>query len=806
MSGIKDYIKVQILPMKGKNKISSWEDKISDKFGPLYGYFEDLKKSNLKKILTDLIGNTVFQNENGDEFTNFFSVCDVYYNNLSLDLVITNKGNYALTKEDSQKEEDSKLVDRFGNTVSIDSAVDIFIKYGIIDIIELAIPYNKINSDFAIIMGEDIYIPQQNTYLYAKSINEIELNENYLPIQSKTIHSDLVLNYQVYIFSKNKGKLFDITKFLYYVNTSVTESGGNFQLKMGLFSLNDLENQNSYINENINETGYTKALYIQNLFKENDLIFIKFEKLICEQREEKDNLNIKGKIWDMIGLIDTVFINSKVDNTEIDIVGRDLIKLFIDDNNFFIPYQFANSQKTAFGGGSSAIFKRLFSTGKYQLEFIYSLRSIENTLGFIFSQLTNIEVLTDSCYQWIKNEYGSDWGKKFEYDESGKKLKKEPIQGIWGLINFSVDEKISHYRICDASIASPDGSIFNQIEKVCMKPFVEVIVDTFKDKYEVIARRPPWDEEDILNANIIPIDPGLVYSDNLSFDTDIYTIFQYSPQGALLGGNNSLPLSYIPMIILDEYVKIWGNKLFSATSSYIDFNTYSKTLNNNEKSPKYTFIEDLIWLIKTTAYKPFTRKGTINLRGDRRIKRGNWIWYKKTNELFYVEAVGNMASINDNSVERTTTLSVSRGMIKDFIKSNKEENISMTTENAGFFSTIKEKDGNNWNVKNNKKFSKSYFNLVDIDYLRKNLVNNLIEVDKAYTLQRWIDKGDGSQMQTDSIVVKGVFDFFMKGGQFVKSNDFNKIETSKPSKIKKSKEVLEESHAKAYLKRNRDRL
>ena len=73
MSGIKDYIKVQILPMKGKNKISSWEDKISDKFGPLYGYFEDLKKSNLKKILTDLIGNTVFQNENGDEFTNFES-------------------------------------------------------------------------------------------------------------------------------------------------------------------------------------------------------------------------------------------------------------------------------------------------------------------------------------------------------------------------------------------------------------------------------------------------------------------------------------------------------------------------------------------------------------------------------------------------------------------------------------------------------------------------------------------------------------------------------------------------------------
>lgn len=807
MSGIKDYIKVQILPIKGKNEISSWEDKISDKFGPLYGYFEDLEKNGLKKVLSDLIGNTVFQNEDGDEFTNLNSVCDVYYNNLSLNFVITNKGNYALTKEDTQKEEDSKLVDRFGNTVSIDSAVDIFIKYGIIDIIELAIPYNKIDSNYAIIMGEDVYIPQQNTYLYAKSISELELDSNYLPIQNKTIHSDLILNYQVYIFSKNRGKLFNVTKFLYYINTSMTESGGNFQLKMGLFSLRDLEQQNSYTNENINETGYTKALYVQNLFKENDLVFIKFEKLICEEKEEKEKLNIKGKIWDMIGLIDTTSINSKVDNTEIDIVGRDLIKLLIDDNNFFIPYQFANSQKTAFGGSSSAIFKRLFSTGKYQLEFVYSLRSIENTLGFIFSQLTNIEVLTDSCYQWIKKEYGKDWGKIFKYDETGKKIEKEPIQGIWGLINFSVDEKIGHYRICDASMASPDGSVFNQIEKVCMKPFVEVIADTFKDKYEIIARRPPWDEEDILNANVVPIDPGLVYSDNLTFDTDIYTIFQYSPQGALLGGNNSLPLSYIPMIILDEYVKIWGNKLFSATSSYIDFNTYSKTLEKNEKSPKYTFIDDLIWLVKTTAYKPFTRKGTINLRGDRRIKRGNWIWYKKTNELFYVEAVGNMASINDSSVERTTTLNVSRGMVRDFIKSNQNDDISMTTENAGFFSTIKEKEDNLWNVTSQKTFSKSYFNLIDIDYLRKNLINNLIEVDKSYTLQRWVNvKEDGKyqQIQTDSIVVKGVFDFFIKGNQFVKSNDFNKIETSKPSKIQKSKEIMEESKARAYLKRNRD--
>ena len=164
------------------------------------------------------------------------------------------------------------------------------------------------------------------------------------------------------------------------------------------------------------------------------------------------------------------------------------------------------------------------------------------------------------------------------------------------------------------------------------------------------------------------------------------------------------------------------------------------------------------------AYKPFTRKGTITIRGDRRIKRGMWIWYKKTNEIFYVDSVANSAQIQGNGdVDRFTTLNVSRGMIKDFIDSSKEYvEKGNSSENAGFYDYTKKKDSKY--IYKSKTYSPSYFNLIAVEYLRESLINNLIEVDKAYSLERFVgNKGETDYKGTESVVVKGVFDFFMKG-------------------------------------------
>ena len=104
----------------------------------------------------------------------------------------------------------------------------------------------------------------------------------------------------------------------------------------------------------------------------------------------------------------------------ISIEGRDLSKLLIEDQNIFIPYQFASSQKTTFGGASSKIFKRLFATGEYKLQFLYSMRSIESTMGFVFNHLTNMEILSLDGKLWLKGEYGDKLSKQFLFDQSGK--------------------------------------------------------------------------------------------------------------------------------------------------------------------------------------------------------------------------------------------------------------------------------------------------------------------------------------------------------------------------------------------------
>lgn len=799
-SSVVDYIKINIIPMRGIKEITSWEDKINDIYGSLYGYQEDVRKIGIKEVLYNILSTKFKSSETGEEFTNFSTLSSVYI-------------FYLEGIKPDYKEENKSIIDSLNDEINklqslTKDSCDVILKYGIVDIIELVIPYNKINKDSALIMGEDVYIASDKRSLFNKNREEIEMDIDYYPTFSRTTFSNLNLTAKVCIFSKMKKKLFDVTKFLNYINTSVTETGGNFVLKMNFVSESNIENREAYTNENINETGYSKALFLQSLFRDNDLVFIKFETLKLEEnKKDSKEKEISGKVWDMIGLIDSVAIQSDAASIEINILGRDLIKLLIDDNNLFIPYMFASSQKTAFGGNSSEVFKRLFATGEYQTTFVRNLRSISNTLGFIFSQLTNIQILTDNCYQWLVNEYGDKLGKKFIYNQSGKIESKENIKGIWGLVDFMVDEKINHYRVCDASFALPDGSVLNQIEKICQKPLVEFLCDTFGDKYTIVARRPPWDEEDIKNSLAISIDPVLSLSDNLSMDDEIYSLFQYSPQGALLGGNQNIALAYLPIVVLDEYVKIWGNRIYSFVSNYIDYNTYTKSLTSGAKSPKYVFIDDLIWLIKVMAYKPFTRKGTITIRGDRRIKRGMWIWYKKTNEIFYVDSVANSAQIQGNGdVDRFTTLNVSRGMIKDFIDSSKEYvEKGNSSENAGFYDYTKKKDSKY--IYKSKTYSPSYFNLIAVEYLRESLINNLIEVDKAYSLERFVgNKGETDYKGTESVVVKGVFDFFMKGSQFITSNDFNQSDedSKEKSPALRVKNIIENNNKpRAWVKRNR---
>ena len=741
------YIEVTITPTT-INKKSSWEDVFSNKLGPLYGYHKDVEESSVKETLAKILSEN-FKGTEGKTFTNYEWIFPIY-----IDYLQDKKPEYIEDNKDTIQKYEDEINQLKSNS---EGAAEIIYKYGVVQILQLAIPYEKVTQDFAILMGENIFIPTQINSLYNKGREKIELDEKYVPSREGLISSNLNTSLEVLIFSKAKKKLLKLTNYISHINISVSEVGGNFNISLKFINESDLEEERSFTNSNINKYP-NRIPKMQSILRENDLIFIRFEPL----RIEEDKKGISDKMWDMIGLIDSV--NSSVTPQEISfsISGRDLIKALVDDENIFIPYKFANSESVAFGGSSGKIYKRLFTTGKYNIDFVYSLRSIEAIFGFVISQLSNIEVLTEEGMDWLKGEYGDKLSKEFTYNQEGKIESKKPIDGILSLLNFAVDEKVAHYRVCDASIASPDGSPYMILDKSCSKPFVELISDTFGNKYSMIARRPPWDLDGILNSTMIEVDSTVVFSENLSMENEVFSIYHYKPRGAMLGGNSSLPLTYLPMIVLDEYVKIWGNKIFESTSNYIDINSFSQTLEGVEKSPKNTFIEDYVWLVEVMAYLPFTRRGEITIRGDRRIKRGSWIYYRQTNEIFYVNAVANALSVSGGNLNRTTTLSVSRGMVKDFVIGNIE---AKNKESLGGEEYLSYKKGENKGVVND--YTPGYFNLISKDYLLDTLKNNLINVENSYSIERKVkDKKTEEMVTTESVVVKDVFDFFLEGKQF----------------------------------------
>ena len=184
-----------------------------------------------------------------------------------------------------------------------------------------------------------------------------------------------------------------------------------------------------------------------------------------------------------------------------------------------------------------------------------------------------------------------------------------------------------------------------------------------------------------------------------------------------------------------------------------------------EKNPKIGFIDDLCWLLEVMAYKPFTRRGVIIIKGDRRIKRGMWIYYSKTNEIFYVDAVQNSISIDDKQTDRLTTLQVSRGMVLGFTEKVGVSDKFLPEEfRVGEYIVDKQDQGALIGNMTERVFA-SYFNLIDLDFLRESLKRNLIEITNNYTLSKQI-AGEDHWESTESIVNEGVFNFFRKGLQF----------------------------------------
>lgn len=186
------------------------------------------------------------------------------------------------------------------------------------------------------------------------------------------------LDYNDKTIKMDKGSLSeysDLSKHIISLATSVTDNGGSFTMRLPIINAESLGTTfiakiKDDIKESLGQIGraskknstyefekkqyYSKnsfnsleSNYFNWLISSNDILFISFEKLKMElDRNEnsvgdEDNFDINTAIskgvYDMIGLVDEVKIVTASASAEayVEITGRDLMKLLIDDGSFF---------------------------------------------------------------------------------------------------------------------------------------------------------------------------------------------------------------------------------------------------------------------------------------------------------------------------------------------------------------------------------------------------------------------------------------------------------------------------------------
>jgi hypothetical protein len=246
--------------------------------------------------------------------------------------------------------------------------------------------------------------------------------------------------------------------------------------------------------------------------------------------------------------------------------------------------------------------------------------------------------------------------------------------GIWQITKILIDSSVEDKQVLDSGISTQVGSLLNFFKKVCQEPLVEFSGDTFGNQYYWIVRKPPFDKESItkmIDLTTIELNAEDIISTDLSWNNQgIYSWYRYIPYADLLDIKEAK--LFVPAVFFPEFASVWGSRPLDVESNYFHF-IFSGRFNSDKNENKQNgdriirnAVRDLKYLVESNAYNAFTRRGTIVLMGDRRIKRGTLILHT-SGELFYVDSVVNNYEVGSNGVSRTTTLNVSKGMYPAYI-------------------------------------------------------------------------------------------------------------------------------------------
>jgi hypothetical protein len=610
----------------------------------------------------------------------------------------------------------------------------------------LYLEYSKVNAPSFITEGIEV-VSNDEVAFKAQKLAELESDRGYValskPIAGKVQNGSLQQMYPeltVWIWCRSlssklsedelEGELFDLTPFIINCSTNMGKNGGNFQITLPPL-LCELDNADRWVlkKQNLNEyndgTGYLSeaSLYsgekndvlqrnqflFSKIIRSNDLVFIRFETLQIEREQRyRDAYNyfinktqLAGRIYDMIGLVDAVpeTITPANNDVTVNINGRDLSKLFIEDGTYF--YALENSQGILKVAGDTrlknSLIARNFSDGGLKFLGLYFFTSIEYILKFMINQLANIKIVPDDLFI----SYGAARNFKFNeiVDNSVNRttnntdaipnnnykpqFKKELASGIWQIVKLVIDKGVIERRLADSSFSTANGSLLNFVHSACQQPFVEFYMDTYKDMYHLIVRKPPFDQKALLSLIegkvntetgeqvapvIIDIEAEDVLKEMLMMDdSQVYSWYHVFPKNAQLNSRADYSTSILPAIFFEEYAQVWGSKPYQQANTYIPYVALANKNDNSFDIMMKQAFYDMKYVIETTQYLPFSRKGTLVLNRDRRLKVGNVLRYKPTGEIFFIEAVRHNVSISEQNIDATTTVQVTRGLVEQLI-------------------------------------------------------------------------------------------------------------------------------------------
>lgn len=575
----------------------------------------------------------------------------------------------------------------------------------------ISIPISNYSEELVYIGGKNLFLNQDQALkvYFTEEDKKLKADPLYVKLESLSregSNNSIQLveeNCQVLIYVKSIDKLIDISPFINSLTTSKSDVGSfNINLNpieialdrdsdsvMGVFisKNNKKEYLNQYEIKDLN--GIINFSFFEKYCQQNDAVFIRFEKLQLEEGNEiekfgshnieVDRKSIPSQVFDMIGLVDSVssIVNGETTDYSINISGRDLMKVLIEDGSYLMDIIYSRGAENTFyfmGDENDTYFKRNYANnGAFEYLFKEYLDPIKTYMGFIINQLSNIGWTGENDLFDYYPE--SDKSKKYDIaiQDRERYLKEIDINGVWKIIHLKIDPSLEDRRVVDGSFIDQDGTLYEQFKKVCQDPFVEFWGDTYGSQFNLIARQQPFDKKgmkEILETPeyIIDVETKDTYQVSLGWETEFYSWFQFFPNNEIFGNDKFFLSSVFPIVYLEEYVKNFGNHRKVIQDNYV-FGSSLDTVQGkeNKESLAKGLFNDLKYVIERDSVLPFTRRGTILINGDRRIKRGSFIRLKATGEICYVDAVSNTITFNKNSINRQTVLNVSRCMFEQYL-------------------------------------------------------------------------------------------------------------------------------------------